>query len=101
VLLSRPSMGFLMQIKKELNRVICKQFVSFKNESPQKKEKSGLDRWDAGKKQGVGTAKKKSVHGFFLDCRIATKFCMLLSRHPWLYIVWQERKAFLVFFTQM
>ena len=38
---------------------------------------------------------------FFVDCRIATQFCMLLSRHPWLDIVWQERKAFLVFFTQM
>ena len=34
---------------------------------------------------------KKSLHGFFYDCRIATQFCMLLTRHPWLDTYWQER----------
>ena len=34
---------------------------------------------------------KKSLHGFFEDCRIARQFCMLLTRHPWLDTAWQER----------
>jgi len=34
---------------------------------------------------------KKSLHGFFYDCRIALQFCTLLSRHPWLDVGWQER----------
>ena len=29
---------------------------------------------------------------FFRDCRIATQFCTLLTRPPWLDTVWQERK---------
>ncbi len=31
---------------------------------------------------------------FFWDCRIASQFCTLLSRHPWLFICWQERNTF-------
>ena len=29
---------------------------------------------------------------FFRDCRIATQFCTLLTRPPWLDTAWQERK---------
>ena len=39
---------------------------------------------------GVGRI-KKSLLGFFYDCRIARQFCMLLSRHPWLVTALQER----------
>ena len=31
---------------------------------------------------------------FFRDCRIATQFCTLLTRPPWLDTVWQERITF-------
>ncbi len=39
----------------------------------------------------LASTSKKSIHGFCQDCRIARQFCMLLSRHPWLFTSWQAR----------
>ncbi len=36
--------------------------------------------------------KRKSFRGFSGDCRIAGRFCTLLSRHPWLVTGWQGRE---------
>jgi hypothetical protein len=36
--------------------------------------------------------KKNSSVYFSWDCRIASQFCMLLTRPPWLDIPWQETK---------
>ena len=35
---------------------------------------------------------EKSLHGFFGDRRFARQISAPLSRHPWLYISWQERR---------
>ena len=40
---------------------------------------------------GLASTSKKSILGFFEDCRIALQFCMLLSRHPWLFTSWHAR----------
>ncbi|MBQ1593082.1 MAG: hypothetical protein II077_13695, partial [Treponema sp.] len=37
--------------------------------------------------------KNPSVY-FSWDCRIASQFCTLLTRHPWLNIPWQEPITF-------
>jgi len=43
---------------------------------------------------------KKSLLGFFEDCRSALHFCRLPSRPPWLGIFWQGReKLFETFYT--
>ena len=112
MLLSRPSMGFLLVGKKEIIPpwIFCgigdlqanlrgakprlhalftvwqergkkkrslsqsKGTVPKEMNCPQRK-KSELDRWDAGKKQGVETATKKSVHGFF--CGLQNRYAIL------------------------
>ncbi|HBB14435.1 MAG TPA: hypothetical protein DCZ76_09180 [Treponema sp.] len=51
-----------------------------------------LSKGTFSKKTFVCKQERKNSMDFFRDCRIATQFCTLLPRHPWLDTVCQERK---------
>ena len=64
--LSRASMRFCMQIKKEEERVIFKHFSFFKNETQQKRKKLDLSGGTQEKSKERGTAPKKIRPWIFL-----------------------------------
>ena len=77
-------------------------FLFFQERNSAKEEKSGLVWWDAGKKQGVGTATKKSVHGFF--CGLQNRYAILhVTKSPSmaLYCLARKKSLSCFFYTDV
>ena len=96
---AKPPLHGLFNANQERGKESHLQTVRFFQERESTKE-GKIWTWPVGRRKKARSGElpqKNPSMDFFVDCRIATQFCMLLSRHPWLDIVWQERKAFLVF----